>query len=245
MNNIEKSNSNMEYLKGLYNKLSELNNEYDVIDKNKREYISKYSFKERLENKEVSDTINEFDFNLKDNIKKRDMLMYEKNVIKNNIDLILMDIIKDELLPILKKYEGKRMGEVTKKKIQEEIKKYTLNKYNIYCYLGMYKEYDFTSIKLNFNFYEDNNCVKLSNIEFDTNEYEFINVKYDMENLVPYYHSYDYKYIELESVSDYVSNLYNMRVLTENNIEKLNNEVSKLKSEFNSYCKNNLNDYRI
>ena len=66
-----------------------------------------------------------------------------------------------------------------------------------------------------------------------------------MDKLQPYYASYDYKYVELDSVSGYASNLYNIRVLTENNIKKLNDEISKLKNDFNSYCLNNLNDYRI
>ena len=79
--NKEKLNANMEYLKGLYNKLNELKEEYDVINKNETEYIKKCSFKDRLESTEVSNIINEFDNNLKDNIKKRDMLVYEKNVI--------------------------------------------------------------------------------------------------------------------------------------------------------------------
>ena len=116
--NKEKLNANMEYLKGLYNKLNELKEEYNVIYKNKKDYILKYSLKERINNKEVKNTINEFDFNLKDNIKKRDILIYEKNVIYNNMDLILMDIIKCELLPILKKYEGKLVGEKTKEKMK-------------------------------------------------------------------------------------------------------------------------------
>lgn len=250
MKNKEKLNKNMEYLKGLYNKLNELNDEYNVIEKNEKDYISKYSFKERLENTEVYNTINEFDYNLKDNIKKRNILKYEKNIIYNNIDLILMDIIKDELLPILKKYEGKLVGEKTKEKIKNDIKTYVLDKYNLTCYFYIYKQYAFSSILLSFDFQEvgnNNNVIRINkkDIELDTNVKEFNNVIYDIDNLYPYYASYDYKYIELESVSDYASNLYNMRVLTENNIKKLNDEISKLKNDFNGYCLNNLNDYRI
>lgn len=248
MKNKEKLNKNMEYLKGLYNKLNELNEEYNVIDKNEKNYVSKYSFKERLESTEVYNTINEFDYNLKDNIKKRDILVYEKNVIYNNIDLVLMDIIKDELLPILKKYEGKLVGEKTKEKMKNDIKIYILDNYNLTCYFNIYKQYDFSSILLSFGFYEvGNNYVRINNrdIELDTDVKEFNNVIYDIDKLYPYYASYDYKYVELDNVSGYASNLYNMRVLTENNIKKLNDEINKLKNDFNSYCLNNLNDYRI
>ena len=246
--NKEKLNANMEYLKGLYNKLNELNNEYDVIYKNGTEYIKKYSFKDRLESTEVSNAINEFNNNLKDNIKKRDILVYEKNVIYNNIDLVLMDIIKCELLPILKKYEGKLVGEKTKEKMKNDIKSYVLDHYNLTCYFSIYKKYEFSSILLSFGFYElDNNYVRINkrDIELDTNVKEFNNVIYDIDKLYPYYADYKYKYVELESVKDYANNLYNMRVLTENNIKKLNDEISKLKNDFNSYCLNNLNDYRI
>ena len=246
--NKEKLNANIEYLKGLCNKLNELKEEYDVIDKNETEYIKKYSFKERLESTEVSNIINEFDNNLKDNIKKRDILVYEKNVIYNNIDLILMDIIKCELLPILKKYEGKLVGEKTKEKMKNDIKSYILEHYNLTCYFSIYKKYEFSSILLSFGFYElDNNYVRINkrDIELDTNVNNYNEIIYDIDKLYPYYVNYDYKYVELDSVSGYASNLYNMRVLTENNIKKLNDEISKLKSDFNSYCLNNLNDYRI
>lgn len=246
--NKEKLNANMEYLKDLYNKFNELEKEYNVIYKNEKNYISKYSFKERLENTEVYNTINEFDFNLKDNIKKRDILVYEKNVIYNNIDLILTDIIKCELLPILKKYEGKLVGEKTKEKMKNDIKTYILEHYNLNCYFSIYKEYEFSSILLSFSFYEvGNKYVRINkrDIELDTDVKEFNNVIYDIDNLYPYCASYDYKYVELDNVKGYASNLYNMRVLTENNIKKLNDEISKLKQDFNSYCLNNLNDYRI
>lgn len=246
--NKEKLNANMEYLKGLYNKLNELKEEYDVINKNETEYIKKCSFKDRLESTEVSNIINEFDNNLKDNIKKRDMLVYEKNVIYNNIDLVLMDIIKCELLPILKKYEGKLIGEKTKEKMKNDIKTYILDHYNLNCYFSIYKKYEFSSILLSFGFYElDNNYVRINkrDIELDTNVNNYNEIIYDIDKLYPYYVNYGYKYVELDSVSGYASNLYNMRVLTENNIKKLNDEMSKLKSDFNSYCLNNLNDYRI
>lgn len=248
MNNKEKLNVNMEYLKGLNNKSNELKEEYDVINKNETEYIKKYSFKEMLESTEVNNAIKEFDYNLKDNLKKRDILIYEKNVIYNNIDLILMDIIKCELLPILKKYESKAVGEKTKEKMKNDIKSYVLEHYNLNCYFSIYKKYEFSSILLSFGFYEvGNNYVRINkrDIELDTDVNNYNEIIYDMSKLYPYYVNYDYKYVELESVSGYASNLYNMRVLTENNIKKLNDEISKLKSDFNSYCLNNLNDYRI
>ena len=254
--NKEKLNANMEYLKDLNNKSNELKEEYDVINKNETEYIKKYNFKERLENTEVSNAINEFDNNLKDNIKKRDMLVYEKNVIYNNIDLVLMDIIKCDLLPILKKYEGKLVGEKTKEKMKNDIKSYVLEHYNLTCYFSVYKKYEFSGILLSFGFYElDNNYVNINtktyvrinkrDIKLDTNVNNYNEIIYNMDKLYPYYVNYDYKYVELDSVSGYASNLYNMRVLTETNIKKLNDEISKLKNDFNSYCLNNLNDYRI
>ena len=48
-------------------------------NKNETEYIKKYSFKDRLENTEVSNAIKEFDYNLKDNIKRKHILIYEFN----------------------------------------------------------------------------------------------------------------------------------------------------------------------
>lgn len=246
--NKEKLNSNMEYLKGLNNKSNELKEEYDVINKNETEYIKKYSFKDILESTEVSNAIKEFDSNLKDNIKKRDILIYEKNVIYNNIDLILMDIIKCELLPILKKYESKLVGEKTKEKMKNDIKSYVLEHYNLTCYFSIYKKYDFSSILLSFGFYEvGNNYVRINkrDIELDTDVNNYNEIIYDIDKLYPYYSNYVYKYVELDSVSGYASNLYNMRFLTENNIKKLNDEIIKLKSNFNSYCLNNLNDYRF
>lgn len=244
----KKLNANMEYLKGLYNKLNELKEEYNVIYKNEKDYISKYSFKERLESTEVNNAIKEFDSNLKDNIKKRDILIYEKNVIYDNIDLILTDIIKCELLPILKKYEGKAVGEKTKEKMKNDIKTYILEHYNLNCYFSIYKKYEFSSILLSFGFYEvGNSYVRINkrDIELDTNVNNYNEIIYNIDKLQPYYVNYDYKYVELDNVSGYASNLYNMRVLTENNIKKLNDEISKLKNDFNGYCLNNLNDYRI
>lgn len=247
MENKEKLNTNIKYLKDLYNKLNELNDEYDKIDNNFKAFTKDKTF-DKLNTKENKIIMDEFRYQEKENIKKRDILVYEKNIIYNNLDLILMNIIKNELLPILKKYEGKAVGEKTKEKMKNDIKTYILEHYNLNCYFGIYKQYSFSSILLSFGFYKvDDNYVRINkrDMELGTNEYEYMHIKYNIENLVPYYENYDYKYVELESVSGYASNLYNMRVLTENNIKKLNDEISKLKSDFNGYCLNNLNNYRI
>lgn len=161
-------------------------------------------------------------------------------VAKNNIDLSLNEIVDKELIPIIQKYKDKRIGEKTKEKIGNEIKEHVKNKYNFVVYFNMFQEYYFTSVRLLFEFYTEDNkkigCIEKCSDEKGFNENTF-------DNLYNYYCNLDYNYIN--DVKDYAKTLYIETIKSKKKIDDLRKQIDDEKNNINKSLKNHLNDYRL
>ena len=72
------------------------------------------------------------------------------DILANNASYIIYEIFKNEIKPILEKYQGKRIGEKTKEKIKEEIKQqYRKNNIKVSSYIQLAGEYYSHSDKIN------------------------------------------------------------------------------------------------
>lgn len=161
-------------------------------------------------------------------------------IAKNNIDLSLNEIVDEELIPIIKKYKYKRIGEKTKEKIGNEIKEYIKNKYNFVVYFNMYQEFYFTGIRISFDFYTEDN-IKIGSIEKVSDEKGYNENTFN--SLYNYYCNLDYNYIN--DVKEYAKTLYNEKIKSEKKIDDLRKQIDNEKNNINKSLKNHLNDYRI
>lgn len=161
-------------------------------------------------------------------------------ITKNNIDLLLNEIVEQELMPIIKKYKDKRIGEKTKEKIGNEIKEYIKGKYTFIIYFNMFQEYYFTGIRLSFDFYTEDHK-KIGSIEKWSNEKEYNEKTFD--NLYNWHGSLDYGYIN--NVKEYADKLHISMEGSKKKIDDLRKQIDDEKSKINDLLKNHLNDYRL
>lgn len=226
--------------------IADLGNEYKEKERDakkvaeqKRTYKGSLTlFKERTEEEE--ETILKY-------CEKEGQIVDEMNIIdlaiqiaKNNIDLSLNEIVEKELIPIIKKYKDKRIGEKTKEKIGNEIKSYIKDKYNFIVYFNMYQEFYFTGIRISFDFYDEYHK-RIGNIDKSSNEKEYN--KNTFNNLYDYIVNLDYNYIN--DVKDYAKTLYIETIKSKKKIDDLRKQIDDEKNNINKSLKNHLNDYRL
>ena len=229
----------MQLIADLGNEYKEKERDAKKVAEEKRTYaISLTLFKERTEEEE--ETLLQY-------CEKEGQIVDDMNIIdlaiqiaKNNIDLSLNEIVEKELLPIIKKYKNKRIGEKTKEKIRNEIKEYVKNKYNFIIYFNMYQDYYFSDIKISFNFYTDDN-IKIGYIEKYSNEKEYNENTFD--NLYNYNVNLDYNYIN--NVKEYAKTLYIKTIKSKKKIDDLRKQIDNEKNKINKSLTNHLNDYRL
>lgn len=226
--------------------IADLGNEYEEKERDakkvaeeKRTYGGSLTlFKERTEEEEQT---------LLQYCKKEGQIADDMNIIdlaiqvaKNNIDLSLNEIVDKELIPIIQKYKDKRIGEKTKEKIANELKEYIKDKYNFIIYFNMFQEYYFTSVRLLFEFYTEDNK-KIGTID-KVSEEKDIN-KDTFDKLYNYYCDLDYNYIN--DVKDYAKTLYIEKIKSKKRIDDLRKQIDDEKNNINKSLKNHLNDYRL
>ena len=161
-------------------------------------------------------------------------------VAKNNIDLSLNEIVDEELIPIIQKYKDKRIGEKTKEKLANELKEYIKDKYNFIIYFNMFQEYYFTSVRLLFEFYTEDNK-KIGTID-KVSEEKNIN-KDTFDKVYNYYCNLDYNYIN--DVKEYAKILYIETIKSKKKIDDLRKQIDDEKNNINKSLINHLNDYRV
>lgn len=184
----------------------------------------------------------------------------ESNLIHNNICSSFFNKYNNKIIEILKKYEGKNIGDKTREKIQDEIKEMLKQDfdYSIYVYLRVVKDdcYKWKDGSLNINF----------KTKFNNNDWEsiFLNIEYVFEK--ENYNCYDEnkkleKYYYVNIVRDYNRQarlaFYKNNELTQNIVyientkelaTKLYNHSKKAKMEIEKYkekmkeIRNNLDD---
>ena len=229
----------MQLIVDLGNEYKEKERDAKKVAEEKRTYTGSLAlFKERTEEeKETILNYCEKEGKIADDMNIIDLAI---QIAKNNIDLSLNEIVEKELLPIIKKYKNKRIGEKTKEKIGNEIKEYVKNKYNFIIYFNMYQEYYFTGIRISFNFYTEDN-IQIGYIEKCSNEKEYNENTFD--KLYNYYCNLDYNYIN--NVKEYAKTLYIKTIKSKKKIDDLRKQIDNEKNNINKSLINHLNDYRL
>lgn len=197
------------------------------------EDIRKNALKNGIFTSEGNKKLEELGNKKQENFKQLDIANLMINNIKNNIDLLCYHVVEEELFNILRKYKGKRVGEKTIKKIQEEMEKYLEDNYNlnINFYFNIYEPYTSIDIKkIYFSF-------DLKDIYFSSSiEYYY----YTEEKRIDIDRSYDYEYIEVKDIEEYSKNMLEDKIKTESKLEALKEEYNKVVHEFNDkYTHNN------
>lgn len=172
-------------------------------------------------------------------------------ILKNNIHyLFKMDFegIKEK---ILEYFINKKIGEKTKEKIENEIKEYFNNNYNIKiaCYISssnkIYYNNSVLNYKITFYFLNDDNYknyILNYNEEF-TIEFD-IELKENEENTIKtYYCNNINEYIQLYNINLKANELLKEYTKTVNKIEKLRKEQQELYHNFMDYQQAFLNYY--
>lgn len=162
----------------------------------------------------------------------------KNSIIDNNIDYICDNIAINDLIPILHKYDNKRIGDKTRNRMREEIKSYCLKNYDIQCNLWYkidnwvsttYVTINFTFSKKDTNYYNG----KISDLEYNlTIKVDNNTTSYDFygEN------NYNKKYVN--DIDKQAEKLYLDRKTV---IAKIEKETKKLNSLIDNYNKNMTN----
>lgn len=172
-------------------------------------------------------------------------------ILKNNIHYLLKMDFEGIKGKILEYFINKKIGEKTKEKIENEIKEYFNNNYNIKiaCYISsknkIYYDNSILNYKITFYFLNNDNYKSYIlgyneefSIEFD------IELKENKENNIKtyYYNNID-EYININNLNSKATELLKEYTKTVNKIEKLRKEQQELYHNFMDYQQAFLNYY--
>lgn len=235
----QKLQKDMQLIVDLGNEYKEKERDAKEVAEEKRTYGGSLTlFKERTEEEEeIILKYCEKEGKIADNMNIIDIAI---QITKNNIDLLLNEIVEQELIPIIQKYKDKRIGKKTKEKIGNEIKEYIKDKYNFIIYFNMFQEYYFNGIRLSFDFYTEDHK-KIGYIEKCSDEKAYNTKTFD--NLYNYCCNLDYNYIN--NVKEYADKLYISTQDSKKKISDLRKQIDDEKNNINKSLKNHLNDYRL
>lgn len=235
----QKLQKDMQLIVDLGNEYKERERDYKKVTEERRAYSCTITLFNKM-TKEEKETIAKYCKQGEQIDRDMEVISLAIQVAKNNIDLSLNEIVEQELIPIIKKYKDKRIGEKTKEKIGNEIKEYVKDKYNFIVYFNMFQEYYFTGIRISFNFYTDDN-IKIGHIEKCSDEKGYNEKTFN--NLYNYYCNLDYNYIN--NVKEYADKLYISMQDSKKKIGDLRKQIDDEKNKINDLLKNHLNDYRV
>ena len=201
------------------------------IQKLENEFVESYRThdqKEILENEERQKKIK----SLKNKI---ELNKIKVAILKNNIHYLFKNNFENSELKekIIYIYENKNIGPVTKEKIENEIKTYFKEKYNvnISCYLSS----EYNGISLNFGFLDNNgyrNFILEYNEEF---KITFAKHSYNNYELQVLYYNTIVEYIEIKDLKSKASELLKEYNKTKEKIEKLRLQQKELYHNFKDY----------
>lgn len=213
-----------------------------------------------LKEEKIQNELTDYDKKIKQLEKAYNIQKIESNLIYNNMGVIFYENYNNKIIDILKKYENKNIGEKTKEKIQEEIKKMLKQDFNfeIFVYLHInkdyYSRYNLGDISIYFK--------KELYIDIFKIEYKFCQENYncyaeEQQELKKYYyieleHTYnDKKRIvfikdnEIKQDMEYIENtkeiatkIYNHSKKAKKEIENYTNKMKEIRNNLNEDTKN-------
>ena len=160
-------------------------------------------------------------------------------ILKNNIHYLF----KNDFAPLEEKmlnyWETKKIGEKTKEKIENEIKEYFKNNYdvNVGNYISIKNDYYSKSFEIGLYFLNDNN---FRDYTLEYNEEFTINLsksKYNNYELVKCYTNNIIEYIELKDLNNKAKELLKEYNKTKEKIEKLRLQQKELYHNFVDYIR--------
>lgn len=259
-----------ENLKENFNKnikeLKEIKKKIEKIEKQENEQKEKYKNKiDLFLNKNIGN--NDFiqieasiRYEQKKTEAKKQVLQIQEKIILNNLyNLINYSFKKIIYNDIFYKYTSKNIGEKTKKKIQNEIKDYYKNNYNIDIYFYFNKNYNYNGFlyDIDFNIYLIDKVKEYNNrfLEYKTCLYmdgatpyyvtDLLNVKHNQEN-AHFIYNYDenFNYNIIENIEAEAKKIYTTCKKLNEKSEKLLQDFENIKKENNELLKNQLYDFK-
>lgn len=174
---------------------------------------------------------------IKNNKKKIELNKLKIAILKNNIHYLFKNDFEGIKAKILDYYENKNIGEKTKKKIEEEIKKYFKDNYNvnICCYIEIIKnDYQYT-MSIEFAFLSDEGYrshILEYNEEF---KITFEKRKYNNYELKIYNYNNICEYVEIKDLNKKAKEILKEYEKTQEKIEKLRIQQKELYHNLTDY----------
>lgn len=217
-------------------------------NKNKIQEIKKDNYNLREKIKELTDKTTYLYHNDYEQFKNNDELIKKLNkkielnnlkiaILKNNIHYLF----KNDFAPLEEKmlnyWETKKIGEKTKEKIENEIKEYFKDNYNVNVgnYISIKNDYYSQEFEIVLYFLNDNNF-KDYTLEYNE-EFKIIlsKSKYNNYELVKCYYNNIIEYIELKDLNTKAKELFKEYNKTKEKIEKLRLQQKELYHNFTDY----------
>ena len=160
-------------------------------------------------------------------------------ILKNNLHYLLKMDFEGIKAKMLDYYENKKIGEKTKEKMQDEIKQYFKDNYNvnISCYITIDVNEYFNNYELTFNFgFLNNDGFKSYILEYNEDfKITFDKRKYNNYELQILYYNNIVEYIEIKDISQKAKELQKEYTKTVEKIEKLRIQQKELYHNFTDY----------
>lgn len=204
----------------------------------KRDYFKKHEdlkilFSEYKDNQEeLHKIIEEREKQEKQEKQQEEKRKLKECILIDNLYYITHHYIFEDIKTIFNKYITKNIGDKTRDKIQNEIEEFIKNKYNIDISIYIRRDiwirsYEY-QISLHYNDFEH---------EYQVNDN--IKITYRIEDNNYSYYRTQLNFIELDKINSYIN-----RIMKEKKeIEEKQEEIEKLKSEFNSNMGGKLYSY--
>lgn len=259
-----------ENLKENFNKnikeLKEIKKKIEKVEKQENEQKEEYKNKvdlflnKNIENNDFIQQETSIRYEQKKIEAKKQVLEIQEKIILNNLyNLINYSFKKIIYNDIFYKYTSKNIGEKTKEKIQNEIKDYYKNNYNIDVYFYFNKNYNYNGFlyDINFNIYLIDKQKEYNNriMEYSTYLYidgetpyhvkDLLSVKHNQEN-AHFIYNYDenFNYTIIENIEAEAKKIYTTCKKLNEKAEKLLQDFENIKKENNGFLKNQLCDFR-
>ena len=231
----------------------------EIVKENLKENFNK-NIKELKEIKKKIEKIEKQENKQKKIEAKKQVLEIQEKIILNNLyNLINYSFKKIIYNDIFYTYTSKNIGEKTKEKIQNEIKDYYKNNYNIDVYFYFKKNYNYNGFlyDINFNIYLIDKQKEYNNRIMEYSSYlymdgetpyhvkDLLSVKHNQENAhFIYNYDEDFNYTIIENIEAEAKKIYTTCKKLNEKAEKLLQDFENIKKENNGFLKNQLCDFR-